>query len=146
VRQRVFGIIAGHEDCNDHDQLRDEPVFKMIADRGPDGDPLASQPTLSRFENGVADADFRRLVDFTVATGVERLAEVNRGELPAKVTLDLDAADDTTHGHPQLSLFHGYDGQYQHHPLIISEMLTRHVLLAPLRHGTAHAALGSASR
>ena len=44
-------------------------VFKMVAGRPPDGDPLASQPTLSRFENGVTDADFRRLVDFTVATG-----------------------------------------------------------------------------
>jgi hypothetical protein len=143
VRQRVFGIIAGYEDCNDHDQLRDEPVFKMIADRAPDGDPLASQPTLSRFENGVADADFRRLVDFTVATGVERLAEVNQGGLPAAVTLDLDAADDPTHGHQQLTFFHAFYGQYQYYPLIISEMTTRHVLLAQLRHGTAHASLGA---
>ena len=143
VRQRVFGIIAGYEDCNDHDLLRDEPVFKMIADRSPEGDPLASQPTLSRFENGVTDADFRRLVDFTVATGVERLADVNQGGVPASVTLDLDATDDTTHGHQQLSLFHGYYDQYQYYPLIISEMRTRHVLLAQLRHGTAHASLGA---
>ena len=143
VRQRVFGIIAGYEDCNDHDQLRDEPVFKMVADRPPDGDPLASQPTLSRFENGVTDADFRRLVDFTVATGVERLLDRNRGSLPATVTLDLDATDDPTHGHQQLSLFHGYYDQHQYYPLIISEMTTRHVLLAQLRHGTAHAALGA---
>src|SRR5579875_634316 len=33
LRQRVFGILAGYEDCNDHDTLRDDPVFKLIADR-----------------------------------------------------------------------------------------------------------------
>jgi hypothetical protein len=143
VRQRVYGIIAGYEDCNDHDHLRDEPVFKLIADRSPDGDPLASQPTLSRFENGVTDADFRKLVDFTVATGVERLLDRNKGSLPASVTLDLDATDDPTHGNQQLTLFHGYYGQYQYYPLIISEMTSRHVLLAQLRHGTAAASLGA---
>ena len=48
LRQRVFGIVAGHPDCNDHDDLRQDPVFKFVADdRGPDGPALASQPTLS---------------------------------------------------------------------------------------------------
>ncbi len=46
------------------------------------------------------------------------------------------------HGHQQRSLFHGYYGQYQCYPLVISEMTTRHVFLAQLRHGTAHASLG----
>jgi hypothetical protein len=73
LRQRIFGIIAGYEDCNDHDHLRDELVFKLIADRSPDGKALASQPTLSRFENGVVPAELQKLVDFTVDTGVERL-------------------------------------------------------------------------
>jgi hypothetical protein len=42
-----------------------------------------------------------------------------------------------------LTLFHGYYGQYQYFPLIISEPTTKHVFLAWLRHGTAHAALGA---
>src|SRR5438045_783460 len=46
VRQRVFGILAGYEDQNDHDLLRSDGVFKLIAGRSPDGDDLASQPTL----------------------------------------------------------------------------------------------------
>ena len=33
LRQRLFGILAGYEDCNDHDTLRDDPIFKLIADR-----------------------------------------------------------------------------------------------------------------
>jgi hypothetical protein len=51
VRSRVFGILAGYEDQNDHDTLRTDPVFKLLAGRSPQDDDLASQPTLSRFEN-----------------------------------------------------------------------------------------------
>src|SRR5277367_4067460 len=75
LRQRLFGILAGYEDCNDHDTLRDDPVFKMAADRLPEDKPLASQPTLSRFENSVTVASLQKLIDFTIATGIERLKE-----------------------------------------------------------------------
>ena len=47
LRQRLFGILADYEDCNDHDDLRMDPAFKVIAGRTPDDEPLASQPTLS---------------------------------------------------------------------------------------------------
>jgi hypothetical protein len=143
LRQRLFGVLAGYEDCNDHDTLRDDPAFKMIADRLPEDEALASQPTLSRFENSVTVAVLQRLIDFTIATGIERLKEKHGGSLPASVTLDLDATDDPTHGHQQLTLFHGYFGQYQYFPLIISEPTTKHVFLAWLRPGTVHASLGA---
>jgi hypothetical protein len=32
VRSRVYGILAGYEDQNDHDTLRADPVFKHVAD------------------------------------------------------------------------------------------------------------------
>jgi hypothetical protein len=143
LRQRVFGILAGYEDCNDHDTLRTDPVFKMIADRLPEDDALASQPTLSRFENSLTCAALQRLIDFNIATGIERLKQKHGGQLPALITLDLDATDDPTHGHQQLTLFHGYFGQYQYFPLIISEPTTKHVFLAWLRPGTVHASLGA---
>lgn len=146
LRQRLFGILAGYEDCNDHDTLRDDPVFKLVAGgRLPDDDDaaLASQPTLSRFENLPTPAVLQDVLDFLIATGVERLKQTHGGALPAAVTLDLDATDDPTHGGQQLSLFHGYYGQYQYFPLVISEPTTRHVFLAWLRPGTVHASLGA---
>lgn len=143
VRQRVFGILAGYEDCNDHDTLRNDPVFKLVADRLPDGKPLASQPTLSRFENLATPAVLRKLIDFNIATGIERLKQKHGGRLPASITLDLDATDDPTHGDQQLTLFHGYYGQYQYFPLIISEPTSKHVFVAWLRPGTVHASLGA---
>lgn len=143
LRQRIFGILAGYEDCNDHDTLRNDPVFKLIADRLPDDEPLASQPTLSRFENLATPQVLQKLIDFTIATGIERLKQKHGGQLPASLTLDLDATDDPTHGHQQLTLFHGYFGQYQYFPLILSEPTTKHVFVAWLRPGTMHAALGA---
>ena len=70
IRQRVYGVIAGYEDGNDHDRLRDDPVFKLIAGRLPADDPLASQPTLSRLENAVSIPALFRLIDLTVQQGV----------------------------------------------------------------------------
>jgi hypothetical protein len=59
------------------------------------------------------------------------------------VTLDLDPTDDPTHGNQQLTFFHGYFGQYQYFPTVISEPTTGHVFLAWLRPGTVHASLGA---
>jgi len=143
LRQRLFGILAGYEDCNDHDTLRNDPVFKLIAGRLPEEKALASQPTLSRFENLATPAVLQKLIDFLIDTGIERLKQKHGGHLPASITLDLDATDDPTHGHQQLTLFHGYFGQYQYFPLILSEPTTKHVLVAWLRPGTVHAALGA---
>lgn len=143
LRQRLYGILADYEDCNDHDDLRDDPVFKVVAGKLPDDDPLASQPTLSRFENALLIPALHKLLDFLIQSGIEHLKDKHGGALPASLTLDLDATDDPTHGHQQLSLFHGYYGQHQYFPMVISEPTTRHVFLAWLRHGTAHAALGA---
>jgi hypothetical protein len=143
LRQRMFGILAGYEDCNDHDTLRDDPVFKLIAGRLPEDKALASQPTLSRFENLATPAVLQGLIDFLITTGIERLKLKHGGALPASITLDLDATDDPTHGHQQLTLFHGYFGQYQYFPLIISEPASKHIFVAWLRPGTVHASLGA---
>jgi hypothetical protein len=61
VRSRVYGILAGYEDQNDYDTLRHDPVFKLVADRSPHDDELASQPTLSRFENAISIPSQNRL-------------------------------------------------------------------------------------
>jgi hypothetical protein len=61
VRSRTYGILAGYADQNDHDTLRSDPVFKLLADRSPEEDDLASQPTLSPFANAIAIQFQRRL-------------------------------------------------------------------------------------
>jgi hypothetical protein len=143
IRQRVYGVIAGYEDCNDHDTLRDDPVFKMIAGRRPNDDPLASQPTLSRLENTASIPSLLRLADLMLELGVERVRRMHGGRLPPRITIDLDPTDDPTHGAQQLTFFHGFYDQHQYYPMIVSEPTTKHVFVAWLRHGTCPAALGA---
>lgn len=139
VRARLFGILAGYEDQNDHDLLRHDPVFKLIADRRPGDGPLAAQPTLSRFENRVDIPSLKRLRTVLLEQFVASFPEP-----PSRLTLDLDAMDDPCHGHQQLALFHGYYGQYQYLPLLISCEENQQFVLCQLRHGTAAADLGAA--
>lgn len=143
LRQRLFGILADYEDCNDHDALREDPIFKLLAGKLPADDPLASQPTLSRFENAITIPTLWKLLDFLVESGIERLGEHHGGHLRDSLILDIDPTDDTTHGHQQLSFFHGYYEQHQYFPILISEPTTRHVFYAHLRPGAVHAALGA---
>ena len=143
LRQRLFGILADYEDCNDHDDLRDDPLFKIIAGRSPDDKPLASQPTLSRFENSITPAMIEQAQQFLVETGIEQLKDASDGQLPETLTLDIDPTDVATHGTQQLTLFHGYYDQHQYFPQLITEPTTQHVFGAHLRHGSAHASLGA---
>src|SRR5690606_28331708 len=93
VRQRIYGILADYEDQNDHDALRSDPAFKLVCDRPPDGRDLASQPTLSRFENAVTIADLKRLRDVLCDQFLDAFAAP-----PSRITLDIDVFDDPAHG------------------------------------------------
>jgi len=137
VRQRIYGILADYEDQNDHDTLRSDPVFKLIADRLPDGPDLASQPTLSRFENAVTIPDLWRLRDLFVNLFIQYFDKI-----PHHITLDIDPFDDPAHGEQQLIMFHGYYKQYQYLPIAVTCAENDLVLLVGLRHGTAEASLG----
>jgi Transposase DDE domain group 1 len=138
VRQRIFGILADYEDQNDHDTLRSDPVFKLIADRLPGDRDLASQPTLSRFENMVSIADLWRLQDVLVDLFIQSFDRP-----PGHLTLDLDAFDDPAHGNQQLIMFHGYYEQYQYLPIAITCAENDMVVLVGLRYGTCPAYLGA---
>lgn len=139
VRQRVYGILAGYEDQNDHDSLRSDPMFKLIAGRDPQGDDLASQPTISRIENLVTPADLLRLESWFI----DRFVESFQTE-PSQLTLDIDTFDDPTHGHQQLTFFHGFYNQYQYQVRVITCAENDMTVLPVLLFGSAHVSLGAA--
>jgi DDE family transposase len=138
TRVRVYGILADYVDQNDHDTLRSDPVFKLIADRSPDGPDLASQPTHSRFENAIGVASLKRLRDVLIDQFIASFAVP-----PRHLTFDLDAVDDPAHGEQQLVLFHGFFDQYQYFPSFITSADNDHVVVLSLRPGAVHAALGA---
>ena len=103
TRMRVYGILADYADQNDHDVLRSDPIFKLLCDRSIESDDLASQPTLSRFENAIDVRSFFRLRDLLLD---QFIASFDKP--PRQLTLDIDPFDDPTHGQQQLTFFHGY--------------------------------------
>jgi hypothetical protein len=138
ARSRIYGILADYEDQNDHDTLRHDTVFKLIADRSPDDAPLASQPTLSRFENAISIASLKRLRDFLIDQFINSFVLP-----PRRLIIDLDAVDDPAHGGQQLTFWHGFYDQNQYLPLVITCADNDQFLMVSLRPGNVHAALGA---
>lgn len=134
VRQRLFAIALGYEDNNDAATLAKDPACKIMAGRAPESAAdLASQPTLSRFENRVNAKDLRRLSDWLL----KLYLKTHPG--PRKViVLDMDATDDPTHGKQQLSFFHGYYEEHMYHPLLVFDGQDGFPLAAVLRPGNTH--------
>lgn len=141
LRQRIYQIAAGYEDQDDADTLRTDPLLKLVCGRLPESDPdLASQPTFSRWENGVSARECYRLA---AALGEVYLRERERDGVPTHIVLDLDSTDDPTHGEQEGSAYHGYFRQHMYHPLLVFDGDTGQFITAILRPGTAHAGHGA---
>jgi hypothetical protein len=138
IRSRVYGILAGYADQNDHDTLRHDPVFKLVADRSPADDDLASQPTLSRFENDVSIPSLKRLRDVFLDQFIASFESP-----PRHLTFDLDAVDDPAHGQQQLTFWHGHYDQNQYLPLVVTCADNDQFVILSLRPGNVPAALGA---
>lgn len=131
MRQRIYQIVAGYEDANDADRLRQDPTFEAVAGDGKTQ--LGSQPTLSRLEN---DLDWSTIARLSAA-GVDWFCThaFAKGKEPSELVLDLDSTDDPTHGTQQLALFHGGFNQHMYHPLCWFEAHTGLLLRTRLRPG-----------
>jgi hypothetical protein len=119
--QRVLQICAGYEDASDANTLRDDPAFQIALGRTPGEElsRLASQPTVSRFE----DRRHRELLGFSdllVELWIDRLRRrAKKSHKPPRIVLDFDSTDFITYGEQQLALFHGHYGHYIYYPLLV---------------------------
>jgi len=130
LMQRIFQIICGYEDANDATDLRIDPGFKASCDRLPSEADLASQPTITRFENSITTKDLFRIAEVFVDQFV-----ASYDTPPEAIVLDIDDTDDETHGAQQLSLFNGYYDEYCYMPLFIFEGQTGKLITSILRPG-----------
>lgn len=139
VRQRLYQISLGYEDCNDADSLRHDPLLKLAcADSPKEKDGLSSQPTLSRFEHAPGWHDLEKMLLL--------LEENYIGTLPKDATLivlDIDPTDDPAHGKQEGCFYHGYYRSYIYHPLLVFDGLTGQLISAILRTGNTHASHGA---
>ena len=147
IGQRIFGIACGHPDGNDADHLADDPIHKLLLGRDPvSGAPLASQPTISRFENGATRTALYRMGRELAACVIERHRRRLHGRA-RRVTIDLDPTDDLTHGAQQLTFFNGHYGGWCYLPLLgflsFDREAEQYLCAAVLRPGNAVAADGT---
>src|SRR2546428_1588785 len=118
VRQRVFGLACGYADCNDAARLADDAIHKLLVDRDPIAGPaLASQPTLSRFENAVGWRELLAMGHVLADTVIAHHRRRLRGRA-RRITIDLDPTDDPTHGQQEFTFFNGHYDTWCYLPVV----------------------------
>ena len=147
ITQRVMAIALGYEDANDAARLAGDPIHKLLVGRDPiAGEDLASQPTLSRFENA---PDRKELLRMTEALA-ERVIERHRKRLHGRarrITIDLDPTEDPTHGAQQLSFFNRHYDSHCYLPMVcfltFDAEAEQYLVAAVLRPGNAPGSAGA---
>ncbi|MDB4433338.1 IS1380 family transposase [bacterium] len=147
LRQRIFGIALGYPDANDARGLAEDPIHKLLLGRDPiDGEPLASQPSISRFENGAGRVDLLRMAETLLEVVIEQHRRRLRGRRCRRITLDFDPTDDPTHGQQEFTFFHGYYDTYCYLPLLgtmaFDDEKEQYLICAMLRPGNSAAHTG----
>ncbi|MGH8701160.1 MAG: IS1380 family transposase [Burkholderiales bacterium] len=147
LRQRVFGIACGYADCNDAARLADDAIHKLLLDRDPIAGPaLASQPTLSRFENAVGWRELRDMAHVLADTVIDTQRRRLKGRA-TRITIDLDPTDDPTHGQQEFTFFNGHYDTWCYLPVVATVTFTdereQFAVAAVLRPGNAPATRGA---
>ena len=111
LRQRVFGLVQGYEDLNDHTALRTDPLMQTACERDT---VLASAPTLCRLENRASRAAAWAIHEVMVEKFIASFKTA-----PEELVLDFDATDDPLYGKQEGRFFHGYYDSYCYLPLYV---------------------------
>jgi len=143
IAQRIYGLIMGYEDINDHETLRHDPIFALSLGKAINSSQelitLAGKSTLNRIEHcpenvsSKEDSRYHRIEHDGSAIEkllVEIFLESYR-KPPKQIILDLDVTDDLVHGNQEKTFFNPYYRGYCYAPLYI--FCGKHLLAAKLR-------------
>ena len=139
LTQRIYQIVAGYEDANDASLLRHDPIFQLLVE-SPPGQPLSSQPTLSRWENAFTWRDWVSLNRGLLESFGKLCAA--RVQAAGEIVLDVDSTADPTYGQQEFSFYNGCYERSVYHPLLIFERGTGYLLAAHLRRGEVGSSRG----
>jgi hypothetical protein len=143
LSQRIYGLALGYEDINDHEQLRRDPVFGILAGREALEEPLAGKSTLNRMELGTGITDRYKKITYWKDAIDELMVRVfieSHRSAPGEIVLDVDTTDLPLHGKQEGRFFHGYYDNYCYLPLYV--FCGDHVLCARLREANHDASFG----
>ena len=143
LSQRIYALALGYEDLNDHEQLRTDPLFGILAGKENLAEPLAGKSTLNRMELGTGINDRYKKITFWKEAIDELLVSVfieSYQQAPAEIVPDMDTTDLPLHGKQEGRFFHGYYDNYCYLPLYV--FCGDHVLCTRLREANHDAAFG----
>ncbi|BAZ03292.1 transposase IS1380 family protein (plasmid) [Tolypothrix tenuis PCC 7101] len=153
IKQRIYGLVMGYEDLNDHEELRHDPMFALALQKriGIENESvtLAGKSTLNRLEHCPEDveqgADSRY---HKIGHSPEEIESLfvkifleSYSKEPRQIILDLDVTDDLVHGNQEQVFFNTYYGGYCYAPLYI--FCGKHLLAAKLRPSNIDPAAGA---
>ena len=144
VSQRVYALALGYEDLNDHEQLRQDPVLKLLAGKQDLEQALAGKSTLNRLELSAGTPDRYKKITFWKQAIDQLLVNVfleAHAPAPAEIVLDIDTTDVALHGKQEGHFFHGYYDHYCYLPLYVFS--GEHLLCVRLRPANIDASAGS---
>jgi hypothetical protein len=137
LRQRVYQVAAGYEDCNDANHLRVDPALRLAL--GKEHESGASQSALCRFENKIlATRQGLNALENALSRSADTLL---RRRNKRRLIIDIDSTEDPVHGKQEGAAFNGYFEQLCYHPLFCFTG-NGDLLGARLRPGNAHSADG----
>jgi hypothetical protein len=138
VRQRVYQIGAGYEDCNDADFLRKDPALRLAL--GKDHQAGAGQSRLSRLENDTLgnEAGLQAL-EAALTRSTDTLL---KRKTKKRLIIDLDSTEDPAHGKQEGVAYNGHFAKNCFHPLFCFTS-EGDCLRAKLRPGNVHSAAGA---
>jgi hypothetical protein len=143
LSQRLYGLALGYEDINDHEQLRKDPVFAVLAGSKELDEPLAGKSTLNRMELGTGVKDRYKKITYWKESVDELLVQLfveSYQTAPEQIVLDVDTTDLPLHGKQEGRFFHGYYDSYCYLPLYV--FCGEQVLCARLREANHDASFG----
>jgi hypothetical protein len=121
LTQRIFAIVQGYEDLNDHDILRNDPVLSLACNLDQTTKRGAGKSTLDRLEEGL-QADRYHNIEWRAQGIREYLIDIALNtfkEAPKEIILDVDTTDFILNGNQEGRFFSGYYDEYCYQPLYI---------------------------
>jgi Transposase DDE domain group 1 len=145
LAQRIYGLALGYEDLNDHEQLRHDPLLRVLAGKTEPGqEVLAGKSTLNRLELGNGTPDRYKKITFWRDAIDDLLVDLfleAHAAAPEQIVLDIDTTDFAIHGEQEGRFYHGYYDHYCYLPLY--GFAGEHVLCARLRSSNIDPSAGS---
>ncbi len=153
IAQRVYALVMGYEDINDHETLRNDPIFALAVGKAINSSEesvtLAGKSTLNRIEHCPENVDSRADSRYHRIDHDPKAIETLLVEFflesylkpPREITIDLDVTDDLTHGNQEESFYNPYYKGYCYAPLYL--FCGKHLLAAKLRASNSDPAGGA---